>query len=72
MTTKRKYEVIAVDTACNPDETRIEWLSISTSSNKLCPYVVLDDPVYNRLSSFHLIRKDLNFAWSTLEKLKDL
>ena len=73
MNAKRQYyEVVAVDVSNDPANAKIEWLAITTDSNRLCPYVVLQGPIFRRLSAYHLIRKDLNFSETALLKLKDL
>jgi hypothetical protein len=69
---EKRYEVVAVDVSTDPANVTIEWLAISADSNRLCPYVVLQGPIFRRLSGYHLIRKDLNFAETALLLLKDL
>ncbi|MCZ6485208.1 MAG: hypothetical protein O6826_05885 [Acidobacteria bacterium] len=72
MSANRKYDVVAVDMTTAAEEEKIAWLAISAASQKLCPYIALNSPMYNRLSALHLIRKDLEFAIAALEKLKEL
>ena len=66
-----KYEVVSVDVSNVPETTQIEWLAICSQTDKLCPYLSLRGPIYDRLSGYHLMRKDLQFAENALNQLRE-
>ncbi len=72
MSEQPKYQAIDVNVSTNPEVPEIEWLAISLESNQLCPYVVLEDKHFKTLSSYHLIRNDLEFAHNALNSLSKL
>ena len=42
------------------------------STSQLCPFVELTGGIYKQLGGYHLIRKDLQFAETALERLKTI
>ena len=72
MSGKPQYEVVSLTRASNDGREEIQWVCISKSDSKLCPFVVLDGQIFHRLSAYHLIKKDLNFAMASLEKLLEI
>ncbi len=72
MSKKQKYEVVSIDVSDDPSATVIDWVAITTESNQLCPYVVLEEGIFKTLGGYQLLKKDLFFAENVLRKLEEL